>query len=83
MSRQYYESTVKGLSHRAYDLLLITRDDRAMKNPGRFEGDSCSDGYEDDDSDPTRRGASEVTIVTERVRTGYQNVSSNSPGRRT
>lgn len=36
----------------------------AMKNPGRFEGDSCSDGYEDD-SDPTRRGASEVTIVTE------------------
>lgn len=64
MSRQYYESTTKRLSYRAYDLLLITGDDMAMKNPGRFEGDSCSDGYEDD-SDPTRRGASEVTIVTE------------------
>jgi len=36
-----------------------------MKNPGRFEGDSCFDGYEDDDSDPMRRRASEVTIVME------------------
>lgn len=53
LSRQYYKSVAEGLSYRAYDFLLITGDVRAIKNPGRFEGDSCFGGYEGD-GDPMR-----------------------------
>lgn len=47
LSRQY-ESAAEGLSYEAYNPLLITGDIRAMKNPGRLEGDSCFGGYKGD-----------------------------------